>query len=276
MICGGDGTINITIQALMPMLNESRTVLPPIAIVSSGTANDLAFEMGISKHVSEAARTILEGEPKPIDIIEVSTSDGQKAYMLTNGGIGVAAETADLANRMRSRLSLLSKFSAAKPYVRFAAGLSYALIKELGSGVYATMLIWALFEWKKDNWEVEIEMGNKKIITKSPFILVNNQSTLGGNFIPAPYTRNADGTVNLAILAGKNFMECIKTIRNTGKGIVKDQDGHQSFELEHFKIKNLKPKRKMIFFGDGEILLKNFNEVEVRCLHKGLRIMNRI
>lgn len=276
MICGGDGTINTAIQSIIPMLNESRTTLPPLAIISSGTANDLAFEMGISKHIDEAARMILEGEPKPIDIIEVSTPDGQKAYMLTNGGIGVAAETADLANRVRSKLSRLSHFSSAKSYVRLAAGLSYALIKELGTGVYATMLMWALLKWNKDEWEVEIEMPDRKIITKSPFILVNNQPSLGGSFVPAPYTRNADGTVNLAILSGDNFYESLKTIKNAGKGLIKENAGHQSFELEHFKIRNLKKNRKMIFFGDGEILLKNFNEVEVRCLHKGLRIMNRI
>ncbi|MCK6597134.1 MAG: acylglycerol kinase family protein, partial [Bdellovibrionaceae bacterium] len=60
MVCGGDGTVNETMQMVMSLKLGDKT--PPLSIISSGTANDLSHELGISQRISEAARSILSGE----------------------------------------------------------------------------------------------------------------------------------------------------------------------------------------------------------------------
>ena len=96
VICGGDGTLNAAIQPLMASLQASRENkgapfrIPPILPLPVGTANDLASELGLSRRLERTARRVLETEPHPIDVIEVK-SDERTVYMLTNGGLGIAA-----------------------------------------------------------------------------------------------------------------------------------------------------------------------------------------
>ncbi len=271
VICGGDGTINTSLQLLMK--NEINDELPPICLIRSGTANDLAHEIGITERIDDAARLILEGKEKKIDIIEIS-SDSDKKYMLTNGGLGIPAETADKANQLRSMLQQLASDQNRSSLSQIASKYSYKLVKKMGSLVYIAMLLETLRSWEQQNWDLEVELPeNKQISSAAPFILVNNQPLLGNNFLTAPYTSNSDGLVNLLMIESKTKISQLHEILKVYQEKLRESDIVKSLEVSHFTIKTLNPDRKINFFGDGEILFRNVSKLNVRCLKQKLTVM---
>lgn len=61
--CGGDGTLNEVISGLMRL--ESR---PKLAYIPAGTTNDFSTTLGISKHIINAARDCIHGQPHALDL----------------------------------------------------------------------------------------------------------------------------------------------------------------------------------------------------------------
>lgn len=273
IICGGDGTINVTLQCLMTC--ESGMKIPPIVLVRSGTANDLAHEMGVSSKIGEAVRSIFEGTEKFIDVVEVTAGE-QKAYMLTNGGVGLPAIAADMANQLRSSLGKLASTPETQSIFKLAAKKSYHLVKKMGPTVYSLMVGEAIRSWSSKDWNLEFQIpGKANIETNSPLVLVNNQQSIGGNFLPAPFTSNSDGTVNLLIGETQTAIEHLMAALHIRRGTVEKHAAFKSFELKEFRLKSQNKSRPLTFFGDGEILLKDVQEISVRCIHRGLPVMVR-
>jgi len=61
--CGGDGTFNETVSAI---LNNRLHVL--IGYIPAGSTNDFATSLKLSSNIMQAARDILEGEPISLDV----------------------------------------------------------------------------------------------------------------------------------------------------------------------------------------------------------------
>ncbi len=80
--CGGDGTVNETINGLA----GTKTAL---AVVVGGTANVWAKEMGISREPLAAVRLVSDGVRRRIDLGVVEGDDGQKRFFLLMAGVGL-------------------------------------------------------------------------------------------------------------------------------------------------------------------------------------------
>ena len=64
IVCiGGDGTLNEVITGL---INSGEDI--PLGYIPSGSTNDFATSLGLSKNVMQAARNIIKGKPRPYDI----------------------------------------------------------------------------------------------------------------------------------------------------------------------------------------------------------------
>ena len=270
IVCGGDGTINACLQQLMP-LNEKGLVIPPVTLICSGTANDLANELGVSRRIERAARGILEGDTKKIDIVEV-VAEKRKVYMVTNGGLGIPAVTAELANRVRQSLIKRVIGAAEKSGWPWLGEQARMAVRALGSGLYSVLLVEALLEWEGAEWVVEISNQKRKIVTQSSLILVNNQPSIGSSFTPAPYTSNSDGTVNILVVEAESLLDKVDAILKVRHGRVDELKACESFEASEIKIRSL-TQRKMTFFGDGEILFRDVSELELRCLYQVMPLL---
>ncbi|MGZ3770187.1 MAG: diacylglycerol/lipid kinase family protein [Bdellovibrio sp.] len=273
IVCGGDGTINLSMQCLIENMDIKK--LPPITIVRSGTANDLAHEIGISTSIDSAVRNIFEGVVKNIDVIEISSGE-TTTYMLTNGGLGMPALAADLANKFRMHLRDLANSPKSAKAFKFLAEKSYFAVKKMGPTVYSFMSAEAIRTWNPEGWSLEVDIPGKTIIeTTSPIVLVNNQQSIGASFKPAPYTSNTDGTVNLLLTETKSIPEHTHAAYLLRRGNLEKSPFFKSFELKEFRLKSQNPQRPLTFFGDGEILLKDVQEIKIRCIHHGLPVMVR-
>ncbi len=62
--CGGDGTLNETVNGLGGLLGEN----PPLAYLPAGTTNDFAASLGLSKNIRQAVRDVLSGRRERLDV----------------------------------------------------------------------------------------------------------------------------------------------------------------------------------------------------------------
>ncbi len=272
MVCGGDGTLSAAIQPLMKMRLDGEKI-PPLCPVPVGTANDLANEMNVSSRVGEAARNIIEGQVKDIDVIEIASS-GHTAYMLTNGGLGVPAETAARANRFRQWVHETAGCPNTKAHWKPFFKLGSKAIRSAGDRIYEVMLAGVMTGWDRSTWAVELELPNeRKITTRAPFIMINNQKIIGGRFVSAPLTSNVDGTFSVLLIETERLLEQTRSLLHIRSGRIPDKEICPSFETERLIVRAL--ERPLTFFGDGEILHADARELSIRCLHPGLPLVIR-
>ena len=93
IICiGGDGTFNEVVTGIK---NAGHNI--PIGYIPAGTANDLASSLNIPKNMMQAAKNILEGAPKAIDI--GSFNDSYFAYIASFGAFTKAAYNTPQASK---------------------------------------------------------------------------------------------------------------------------------------------------------------------------------
>ncbi len=224
---GGDGTAHTIIQKI---------VNTPIRFmcIPAGTANDFASELGITKNVDNIVRIFQRKSVKKVDVIKVN-----EKYLLSSGGVGIAAEVANKINGYRKNIK----------------GFRF-LMNRLGSNIYSTIFAkeMLLRSFKAYNLSIdcsEFIYSGKRI--NSPLVLISNQSKLGGKFLVAPETVNDDGTYSVAVFLHKNKNDLIRCALKLLRGEVprNDEDFIQ-FETSHLKIKS--HCGKIPFLGDGEIL----------------------
>ena len=238
---GGDGTVNTLIQTL----GDTPTAF---LIIPTGTANDLAREMGLLGKIDKAVQKIRNTEPEQIDLIKINHT-----LMATNGGIGIASEVAQHVNDLRKKFKPFKKIMNLMHDRIYSVFLGYqVMIKKL----------------KIHSFEIECEEFQGRI--HSPLIMINNQPALGGNFRIAPQTKNDDGKFNVTLFLHDSRINFAKTL-----GHIKFDGGPnpldpflKTFETSMVKVKTPEP---IAFYGDGEILDFS-NEFEIVSRPKALRV----
>lgn len=258
IIAGGDGTFNFCLQKIMKLKEEGWSV-PPVRILSLGTANDLANEIGSSKNVKSTFDTVFKQKTKNIDVLRVSSRD-KISYMITNGGIGIPCVTAEYANTLRSNI-----------YKR-KNRLLVKVMRYMGSFIYTICLLRAFFSKKiPRRWRFSIQVNDmEEVSSDSKFIFINNQNSIASGVLLAPETTNDDGLFNLTIFNAKTLLKAIYLNWSLRK---KQLKGVQAkYEARKIKIKS-STGNKFDFFGDGEVLLKNTEECTVELLQSSLPLL---
>ena len=65
---GGDGTVNVVVNAIMCLRAELR---PRLAIIPKGTANDFAGTLLISDDYQQVVGSMVDGAFTPIDVVRI-------------------------------------------------------------------------------------------------------------------------------------------------------------------------------------------------------------
>ena len=231
---GGDGTINTIIQRL------AGTDISLFA-VPGGTANDFARVLGSNTNIKRITQTIRQNVKKKIDLISINGK-----FMATNGGLGLAADVANEINELRSTYPQFKNF-----------------MKWSGKSVYSIFLAKKLLNREIKNYKFKIQSEEFSDTFFSPLILVNNQPSLGGDFIVAPNTNHMDGKVNITIFKHQNRLELIQCILKIFNGNYPYNDKNLfSFETSAAKIDLFDDR--ITFFGDGEIFEPN-TSWDIKC-----------
>ncbi len=104
--CGGDGTINQIIKGMMEIKD-----CPPLGYIPSGTTNDLAASLGMTKNFKKATKMIISEDGLPFDV--GTFDDSYFAYIASFGAFTeVSYNTSQKAKNLFGRLAYI--FSAMK------------------------------------------------------------------------------------------------------------------------------------------------------------------
>jgi YegS/Rv2252/BmrU family lipid kinase len=98
VVAGGDGSIHAAVATLRDRgeLSPDR----PLGLVPLGTGNDLARTLGVPLEPAEAARAVLSGRPRVLDLI----LDDAGGVVVNAVHLGVGAEAAARASALKDRL----------------------------------------------------------------------------------------------------------------------------------------------------------------------------
>lgn len=99
-VVGGDGTVNLAVNAL---LSSGRQDLPVLGVLPAGSGCDLLRTFGISQNLEEAARHLMGDDVYVADVGELTGSFGTRRFInIAQAGIGAAA--AETARRLPRNL----------------------------------------------------------------------------------------------------------------------------------------------------------------------------
>jgi YegS/Rv2252/BmrU family lipid kinase len=100
VVAGGDGSLHAVVAALHRRHELGDVVL---GLVPLGTGNDFARGTGIPLEPEDAAKVVVEGEVRPVDLIE----DCLGNVVVNNVHIGVGAQASRKAGKWKERLGRL-------------------------------------------------------------------------------------------------------------------------------------------------------------------------
>jgi diacylglycerol kinase family enzyme len=101
VVVGGDGTLHGVISLLSDLGALSATV---VGLVPLGTGNDFARSLGVPLHPEEAARALLAGQARDLELI----TDDAGGVAVNAVHLGAGAEAARAAGRWKARLGPLA------------------------------------------------------------------------------------------------------------------------------------------------------------------------
>ncbi len=166
VLVGGDGSVHTAVATL-----HERGELSPdvrLALIPLGTGNDLARTLGIPLDPADAARALLTGRPRTLDLVV----DDAGGVVVNAVHLGVGAEAAERATGLKDRLG-----KAAYPVgsVLAAAGTT--------------------------GWHLRVEVDGAEVGTDGPALMVAiaNGRTIGGGAELAPDAEPDDGLLDVVV-----------------------------------------------------------------------------
>ncbi|HUI75991.1 MAG TPA: diacylglycerol kinase family protein [Candidatus Acidoferrum sp.] len=226
---GGDGTL----QALAQEAIGHEVVL---GVIPAGGGNDFAAALGLAEEPVAAARLLLAGEVRTIDVARATTDDGKARIFLGGGGIGLDAETARYAN---------------EHYGSWPGRWRY-----VGSALHAYTHFQPL--------RVQVEFPENGVVVNGEELLtagVLNTPTYGAGIRFAPEARIDDGMLDVVLLEYLRFGQILGMLpRLLINGEI------EAARMKRFRTPRVRltPDRECMFHGDGEIFGPTPVEIEVR------------
>jgi len=224
VVFGGDGTLNYALRGLV----DSNIPLYPYP---SGTANDLAFEHGITGHPEQLGRLVDSESIREVRLLSVN-----QIPFSTISGIGIGSGICDEYNRMRRKFRFMQKVP-----------------KRMNCEIYSLLAIKHIFKsWGKGQL-VRLISNEVNEIVHTSALMVCNQSTLAGNLRVAPGQTPDQDTFTVIFHRERSGPRTLKSLAAMKLGRI--DPSFRSFKTTHLRIETLNGDALTVF-GDGEILTR--------------------
>lgn len=166
VLVGGDGSLHLAVAALHAAgaLSPDR----PLGLLPRGTGNDMARTLGLPRDPAEAARVVLAGRPRPLDLLV----DDAGGVVVNAVHLGVGAEAAARAEGLKD-----------------AMGMSAYTVGSAVAGLTST------------GWRLTVEADGSVVHDDEPALMVGiaNGRTIGGGSELAPEAEPDDGLLDVVI-----------------------------------------------------------------------------
>ena len=166
VVVGGDGSVHLAVDRLLALGELSPT--DPLGLVPLGTGNDLARTLGIPLDPAEAAKALLSGTARTLDL----AVDDAGGVVVNAAHLGVGAEAAERASALKKRLGKAA----------YAVGGVLA-------GAGAT------------GWDLRVEVDGEPLPLDEEVLMVGlaNGRTIGGGAELAPDAEPDDGLLDVVV-----------------------------------------------------------------------------
>jgi len=216
---GGDGTF----QGLANAAYSSDVVL---GVLPAGAGNDFAAGLHLPEDPVAAAKAILRGQPKCVDLVRARTADGRVRLYLGGGGLGIDAEAARHASGAFRRLP--------------------------GRSRYIASALRALWGYRPIGVRVEFPGSDLlPLDAKSLLAAVLNTPTYGAGIRLAPDAHLDDGWLDAVLVEDLSTLQVLALLPRLLKS-----GELRTPRVKRFRVKSVKltTDRPCLFHGDGEIL----------------------
>lgn len=235
---GGDGTIGEVVNGMARAVGSDEAGIGPLGILPLGSANDLAFSLGLPLDLMEAAKVIKGGWTRSMDIGKVNDF-----YFANNSAMGL------------------------EPYI--------TLIQQKIKGIkgIARYLV-AAIRGIMDNprWEVKLEWDDGKYEGPACLVTVGNGPRTGG-FYMTPQADFFDQKLGFVHAFRRSKLELLAMLPKTmkpGPGSYINEPGVFAGQMTWLKIHVETPSPAHV---DGEIFSEGIQDLEYRILPDKLKIL---
>lgn len=235
IVAGGDGSIGDAANGLMRAARATRGALPPLAIMPTGSANDIAYALGLPTDLNEAGKVIAAGKTKAMDLGKLNDR-----YFVNNSAAGL------------------------EPYVT----IKHEKIQWIkGMARYLVAAVEAIME--KPEWHADVKWDDDAYKGKISLISIGNGRRTGGFFM-TPHADPFDGKLTLAFgyrATRLGLFQALPRAFNEDKGSYVEMEGMREVQASRISVHLDKPSPA---HTDGELLpawIQDFEyEIHPQCL----------
>ncbi len=238
IIAGGDGSVGDVAQGLMQAAQSEKEAIGPIGILPTGSANDIAFALGLPTDLYEAARVIANGKTRAMDLGKLNDR-----YFVNNSGVGL------------------------EPYVTLKHEKIH-LIK--GIGRYLVAAVQGIMD--KPEWSGKLKWDDGEDAGKFSMISIGNGRRTGGFFM-TPHADPFDGRLTLAFGYRSTRLGLFRALPrafNEDKGSYVEMDGMYEFHTKKISVHLDQPSP---VHTDGEMFPEWIRDFEYEILPKKLKVI---
>jgi diacylglycerol kinase (ATP) len=187
---GGDGLVGSVAAALAGTGGV-------LGIIPAGRGNDFARMLGIPLRTADAARALLTGQPRAVDLIGVRAGDGPEQVVAGSVYLGIPSAGAELANRSR---------------------LPVSAVKYQLAGVQATLA------WKPATFTVQGAGDHDGIADHAAAsfpgqaVVVANSGYFAAGTLAAPTADVSDGLLDVIMVTGGSNLSFLRVMLAANRG----------------------------------------------------------
>ncbi len=238
IVAGGDGSVGDAANGLMRAALLKQTAYPPLGLLPTGSANDIAFALGLPTDLHEAARVIAAGKIRQMDLGKLN-----ERYFVNNSAAGL------------------------EPYVT----LKHEKIQWIkGMARYLVAAVQAILD--KPEWNGTVTWDGGEYTGKFSLISVGNGRRTGGFFM-TPHADPFDGKLTLAYgYRGTRLglFQALPRAFNEDKGSYVEMEGMHEIHATRISLHLDKPSPA---HTDGELFSEWIQDFEYEILPSCLNII---
>jgi len=238
IIAGGDGSIGDAANGLVQAAKSAKEVLGPLGIMPTGSANDIAFALGLPTDLNEAAKVIATGKTRAMDLGKLNDR-----YFVNNSAAGL------------------------EPYVT----IKHEKIQWIkGMARYLVAAVQAIMD--KPEWHGNVKWDDGEYSGAFSLISIGNGRRTGGFFM-TPHADPFDGKLTLAFgYRGTRLglFQALPRAFNEDKGNYVEMEGMNEVQATHISIHLDRPSPA---HTDGELLPEWIQDFEYEIFPQRLNVL---
>jgi len=238
IVAGGDGTIGDAANGLVRASKSTTEVLGPLGIMPTGSANDIAFALGLPTDLNEAAKVIAAGKTRAMDLGKLNDR-----YFVNNSAAGL------------------------EPYVT----IKHEKISRIkGIARYLIAAVQAIMD--KPEWHGYVNWDGGEYKGRLSFISIGNGRRTGGFFM-TPHADPFDGKLTLAFgyrATRLGLFQALPRAFNEEKDSYVEMEGMQEVQATRISIHLDTPSPA---HTDGELLPAWIQDFEYTIFPRRLSVL---